>query len=242
MDIHRPKPWHGWREFFKEYVIIFVGVLTALAAEQGVEALHERHLRAEAREAIRGEIARNLDSFRRRDAVQACIDKRLLQVEHLLVSTAPGAKVARPLWIGRPQVWLVPKSRWIAATSGARTALLDPAEQADYAEIYAGTDSMDAMQGIEQLAWAKLRALETLPTLEVDSRDRLIEALHEARYANFRIKIIASQTRDLAKRLGIERERSPYGEGSLSVCLPMNSVREQALKNTIPGRKSIAEP
>ena len=39
MDIHKPKPWHGVREFLKEYVIIVVGVLTALAAEQGVEWL-----------------------------------------------------------------------------------------------------------------------------------------------------------------------------------------------------------
>ncbi|MDB5442210.1 MAG: hypothetical protein JWP73_586, partial [Phenylobacterium sp.] len=33
MDIHKPKPWHGLREFLKEYAIIVVGVLTALAAE-----------------------------------------------------------------------------------------------------------------------------------------------------------------------------------------------------------------
>ena len=44
MDIHKPKPWHGVREFLKEYVIIVVGVLTALGAEQGVEWLHWRHL------------------------------------------------------------------------------------------------------------------------------------------------------------------------------------------------------
>ncbi len=43
MDIHKPKPWHGFREFLKEYVIIVVGVLTALGAEQGVEWLHWRH-------------------------------------------------------------------------------------------------------------------------------------------------------------------------------------------------------
>jgi len=30
MDIHKPKPWHGLREFLKEYLIIVIGVLTAL--------------------------------------------------------------------------------------------------------------------------------------------------------------------------------------------------------------------
>src|SRR5665213_1394045 len=47
MDIHKPKPWHNLREFLKEYLIIVVGVLTALGAEQGVEWLHWRHLAAE---------------------------------------------------------------------------------------------------------------------------------------------------------------------------------------------------
>ena len=44
MDIHKPKPWHNVREFLKEYVIIVIGVLTALGAEQTVEWLHWRHL------------------------------------------------------------------------------------------------------------------------------------------------------------------------------------------------------
>ncbi len=48
MDIHKPKPWHGLREFLKEYVIIVVGVLTALGAQQVAEALHGRHVVHEA--------------------------------------------------------------------------------------------------------------------------------------------------------------------------------------------------
>jgi hypothetical protein len=59
MDIHKPKPWHGLREFLKEYVIIVVGVLTALGGEQLVEHLRQRGELAETREAIREEIAEN---------------------------------------------------------------------------------------------------------------------------------------------------------------------------------------
>ena len=47
MDIHKSKPWHSVREFFKEYLIIVVGVLTALGAEQVAEATHERAIAAE---------------------------------------------------------------------------------------------------------------------------------------------------------------------------------------------------
>lgn len=44
MEIHKPKPWHGFREFFKEYAIIVLGVLTALALEQAVEWFHWREI------------------------------------------------------------------------------------------------------------------------------------------------------------------------------------------------------
>ncbi len=242
MDIHKPKPWHSFREFLKEYLIIVVGVLTALAAEQGVAALHDHSLRNDAREAIRGELGENLDDFRRRDAIQDCIDKRLVQVEALLVSAPLGEKLPRPLWIGRPQVWSVVDSRWAAATSGARTALLSPDEQAGYAEVYSGMRAFDEAQRIEQFAWARLRSLETLPALDVDSRGRLVEALQDARYANFRIRVAAVQTREQADAVGVKTRRSPYSEGSRSVCIPMDTRREDAMRLTTPGRTAIAEP
>ena len=60
MDIHKPKPWHGLREFLKEYLIIVVGVLTALAAEQAVEWAHRHEEVAGARDALHQEIAIDL--------------------------------------------------------------------------------------------------------------------------------------------------------------------------------------
>ena len=56
MEIHKPKPWHGWREFLKEYGIIVLGVLTALGAEQFAEAVHRDAEVREARAALRTEI------------------------------------------------------------------------------------------------------------------------------------------------------------------------------------------
>jgi len=61
MDIHKPKPWHGVREFLKEYLIIVVGVLTALAAESAVEAVCARA--AAGQEGLRSD-----DELRRRRA------------------------------------------------------------------------------------------------------------------------------------------------------------------------------
>jgi hypothetical protein len=53
MDIHKPKPFHNWREFLKEYGIIVLGVLTALGLEQAVEWAHHRSQVDEAIEDLR---------------------------------------------------------------------------------------------------------------------------------------------------------------------------------------------
>jgi hypothetical protein len=57
MDIHKPKPWHGVREFIKEFGTIVVGVLVALGAEQAVERLEWAHKAHLAEELMRSEIA-----------------------------------------------------------------------------------------------------------------------------------------------------------------------------------------
>jgi len=57
MEIHEPKPWHGWRGFLKEYGIIVLGVLTALGLEQCVEALHWHHKVDQAEQNMRIELA-----------------------------------------------------------------------------------------------------------------------------------------------------------------------------------------
>jgi hypothetical protein len=56
---HKPKPWHGWREFLKEYAIIVIGVLTALGASEAVQTLHWRADVAEARKALVDEVGAN---------------------------------------------------------------------------------------------------------------------------------------------------------------------------------------
>jgi hypothetical protein len=78
MDIHKPKPWHGLREFLKEYAIIVVGVLTALGAEQVAESMGWRHKIQEAEHAMRLELAEDdgPQAIARLAAV-ACFDEQL---------------------------------------------------------------------------------------------------------------------------------------------------------------------
>src|SRR6185312_3419955 len=81
MDIHKPKPWHGVREFLKEYVIIVVGVLTALAGEQAVEWSHRQREVGEAREALRAEIERDLTIVEGNVRQDTCMRRFLPRLE-----------------------------------------------------------------------------------------------------------------------------------------------------------------
>jgi|GEM_PF-944105 len=59
MEIHRPKPFHGWRELAKEVGVITIGIAIALGGEEMIRWLDRQHQVAEARHALRFEIARN---------------------------------------------------------------------------------------------------------------------------------------------------------------------------------------
>ncbi len=60
LDVHPPhSAVHGWRDFLLHILTITIGLFIALTLEAGVEALHHRHIVAEARENIRHEIEDN---------------------------------------------------------------------------------------------------------------------------------------------------------------------------------------
>ncbi len=93
MEIHKPKPWHGFREFLKEYATIVIGVLTALAFEQAVEWLHWQGKVRSAEHAFRTDLALTADLASERVAVSRCLDDRL----HVLKAVAEGSQPPAPL-------------------------------------------------------------------------------------------------------------------------------------------------
>jgi hypothetical protein len=84
MNLHPPKPQHGWREFVGEVGIIFLGVLIALAAEQVVETIHGSVEAKYARQAIRTELETNMARLRSRAVQRPCVQRRLGEIQALL--------------------------------------------------------------------------------------------------------------------------------------------------------------
>jgi hypothetical protein len=89
MDIHKSKPWHGLREFLKEYVIIVVGVLTALAGEQLVETVHWSHKVDKAEVSLRDELAENVSFAAEQQALSGCGNRYVDLLEAAIVKNRP---------------------------------------------------------------------------------------------------------------------------------------------------------
>jgi len=157
MDIHKPKPWHSVREFLKEYLIIVVGVLTALAAESGVEWLHWRHEVGVAREAIAFDLRRFIGAAATADAQSACVGARLTEaadildqaeVTHRLPPLGFGGTPATPAWSFRS---------WTAVTSGQTLAHIPNREQLMLTAIAGAAQRMGENNRDEIQQWAVLQ-------------------------------------------------------------------------------------
>jgi hypothetical protein len=118
MDIHKPKPWHGWRELLKEIGTIILGILIALGLEQAAEQWKWHRAVAEARTAIHEEIAFNNGFFQYRDRAAPCVAKRLDEIERALKAAKASGEVQRVPGAALALSFQLVDSQW----QGARAA------------------------------------------------------------------------------------------------------------------------
>ena len=159
MDIHKPKPWHGLREFLKEYLIIVIGVLTALGAEQFVSYLDWQTKLREAREGLSGEVAEVLGKAEVRVRLAPCINQRLDTMAVIVDEAARTGKLpALPKPVGPPyNSWS--SGVWQSALS-AQTASHMPADRLrSYTRFYTIISRIDAAGPEEEAVWTTLFGL-----------------------------------------------------------------------------------
>ncbi len=159
MDIHKPKPWHGLRDFLKEYAIIVVGVLTALAAESGVEWLHWRHEAHVAREAMTYDMRRTLGWSAATDAEAPCVLARLQALSDVLDEAARTRKLPPLGSFPPPQShsWIM--RGWSALVAGQTLAHLPNREQTLLAAIANRLDYLYRERDQSILDWSELQTM-----------------------------------------------------------------------------------
>jgi hypothetical protein len=234
MDIHKPKSWHGLREFLKEIGTIVIGVLIALSAEAVVEKLHENRLSREAREAVRAEINVNLANMKRRAELEPCIARRLAELGEFVTKAEAGQPVQPPLTIGAPGHPVVETERWEAATAGGRTSLLSLEEQRNFARVYEELKGYQAMKAAEREVWGDLIGLEGVqhPSPELLARTR--QALGRARLLDLAVQRNLYEADVFARGLGIRGEDrglailTPYT--GQYICQPISTPPAEAAK------------
>ena len=228
MHFHLPKPLHGWRTFAGEVVIIVLGVLIALLAQQAVQSFNDRSAAEEARNNIRAELAVNIGRMQSADERAGCLTRRLDEIAVLISEARKGRSLAAVTWIGRPPVWDMENSRWQSAAASGRSSLFEPDEQAAIADVYSLMIDYQAEQRAEEEAWAKLRGLAGLEVLSEARDASLSDALQQARYSAWLLNIDSKQAQDAAIKLKIRGTPPPYSLSPL--CLPTGTSRADALK------------
>jgi hypothetical protein len=199
MDIHKPKPWHSFREFLKEYVIIVVGVATALVGESAVEALHWRHAAADAREAMKGTEQSLVRFTGERETQSSCLTAEFRRIRAVLdQAQATGAlpviaSVRNPARRG----WAF--AVYDGVVSGGVLPHLPTAERTAVTGINAWSAYIQRNRDVEVRDWSVLRSLEG-PGRKVGEAElaNLRGALSEAIY---QAGVIRGGAHNLAQRI-----------------------------------------
>lgn len=221
MDIHKPKPWRGLQEFLKEYLIVVIGVLTALAAEQAAEAVRHRVEAADAREAIRAEVVADITRIEQRGSADGCVEARLAQIEQVVDGASPDGRIRSPTWIGRPPRYGIESARWDAASESGRVSLLPSDWQSRFGFLYTTLRYYYDLNSAEQRTWSDLDGLTGLDRLTPDGRLTIKAEIEQARFYNGSLHQVADILLSRAAAEGLRpaiRHDPPF-----SVCWPITT-------------------
>jgi hypothetical protein len=160
LEIHKPKPWHGFREFLKEYLIIVVGVLTALGGEQVVERWHWGRVVGEAREAVTQDLIRNVRWVSEREAQSACIASELRRLSAVIDRASATGRLEPVLSVTGPARRAFTISSYDAMVSGQALAHMPLGDRSLFGTLRGWSEYLHINRDIEVHDWATLRMAE----------------------------------------------------------------------------------
>jgi len=224
MDIHKPKPVHGWREFLNEIGVIVCGILIALALEQGVEQLHWAHEVEKAHAALRSEIGRADLVFAYRVAAQPCIARRVDALEAVIERQAKGEAVPR-LGAVIPDIGnALNDNVWQDHRAAQTLTHFDDDELHEYGLYYLQLGNVREFIGREVEPWDVLKVLQGDPArLSPVDLAGLRVAVQNARFYNKIIATIAADELAYSKALGVAFPGldAPTQDRLKEVCSPL---------------------
>ncbi len=213
-------PYGGWRQFATELVVVVLGILIALGAQQAVDAWNWRSEVAEFRDALDSELGFNLGAIEDRMKQSDCINRRLDQLDRWQRVLQDGGKVRLTSRIGRPTSLNVRTSVWESRTADVASHLGLDARLA-YAALYDLLGGYRDTRQYERQVWNEMLDFEG--TGELDRRDllRLRGLVERGRLYS---RLVDQNTRDFkrnADAIGIRAWIDPGMAARDNVCQPL---------------------
>lgn len=159
MQVHVPKPLHGWRAFAGEVGIIVLGVLIALAAQQLADTVHGNAQAREFQQAVDDELAYDLGSYKQRLLLGPCVRARLSEIDRVIASDRAGHQIQMHGLSHWPVSFSLRTSVWTGRTDEVVTHLPLSTRLA-YASIYDDLANFDVHRVDERNAWQELGAYD----------------------------------------------------------------------------------
>jgi hypothetical protein len=208
MQVHLPKPLHGWREFAGEVGIIVLGVLIALAAQRVVETIHGNAQAREFRQAVDDELAYDLGSYKQRLLLSPCVQARLAELDRVIASYRAG-KPMRMRGLSRlPVGFSLRTSVWAGRTDDV-VSRLPLWTRLSYASIYDDLTNYDIHRVDERNAWQELGDFDDAKDLSNDDLMRLRGLVSKLRWIDFIINSNWPEEAERGRRFGIYPKRDP---------------------------------
>lgn len=254
MDIHRPKSWHGAREFLKEIGTIVIGVLLALSAEQLVESLHWRERVHETRMQLEDEIAYNARHGLDWLSTSPCLDQQLAALSQQLWAARGTGRFA-----GVPQRFSPPliefkSDAWLNARSLQVSDHLSSKEVRNFSSFYFFPSELAGDVTMLHAEAADLEPLtRPLDHVTAAEADELLTRVGRATELQSRMETAMIILVSLADRLGapaplseaqqdFAEDRRTYGSCASDPGDVLTALRGGGGEDAIRRRLHLAEP
>jgi len=238
------RPPHGWNAVIWELAIVTLGVVIALAAQQIVQAAQNRSTAAETRAEVTDELNSDLMSMTLRQSIEPCIARRLSELRAILAEWQKTGSFETPKWVAQSTPVEIELSRYDAALSAGRLALLSGEEQYRMGAVAARIRRYNEWQFADRLAWGRLRALQSgAAALSAEDRARIRSALQDAATLDYELRVNTAEALPMARRYGFApdpkgfREMAPTvwpgGKFTPTICAPIGTPPEEANKRVV---------
>lgn len=213
-------PVNGWSGFLTELVIVVLGILIALAAQQAVDNLRWRGEVKEFRAAMDNELGYNLGAYRDRLKQSACIKRRLDQLDQWQRGLQSGARLPLTSRIGRPTTTTLRSSVWQSRTADVMSHV-GLENRLAYASLYDAFAGYQDIGDRERQLWSELLDFEGAAQLDRKDLTRLRGLIERGR---LNARLVDGNWRTTARdsaAIGIAAWEDPDIIPSETVCSPL---------------------